>query len=208
MKTNNEYHDVQGPSAHNGIRWSKQELLHIGIAVAVLTLAFAIAINISPFWVGLLVAAVAVFTAFLPHELGHKRVAQRFGAWAEFRVFPLGLAVALITSFFGFVFAAPGAVYIQGRLTRKQNGLVSIAGPGINIAIAFIAIAASFLFPIGNLIGDILWAIGSLNAYLAAFNLLPIPPLDGSKVFEWNKAVWAGSIAIAALLAAVGYGLI
>jgi len=158
--------------------------------------------------VGLLLAAVAVFTGFLPHELGHKRVAQRFGAWAEFRVYPLGLAIALITSFFGFVFAAPGAVYVQGRLTPKQNGLVSIAGPGINIAIAFTAIAASILFPIGNLIGDILWAIGSLNAYLAAFNLLPIPPLDGSKVFEWNKGVWAGSIAIAVLLAAVGFGLV
>jgi Zn-dependent protease len=208
MKTDHEYSDVHGFAARDGINWSTEEFAHIGIAVAVLTLAFAIAIDSNPFWVGLLLAALAVLTGFLPHELGHKLVAQHFGARAEFRVFPLGLVVALISSFFGFVFAAPGAVYIDGRLSSKENGLVSLAGPGVNIAIASALIATSFLFPIGNLVGDTLWIVGSVNAYLAAFNLLPIPPLDGSKVFKWNKVVWIGSIAIAALLTALGYGLI
>ncbi len=203
-----EYSDVQRLGAHDRISWSTQEFVQIGIAVAVLTVAFAIAIDSSPFWTGLMLAALAVLTGFLPHELGHKLVAQRFGARAEFRVYPLGLAVALISSFFGFVFAAPGAVYIDGRLSSKENGLVSLAGPGINIAIASASIATSLLFPIGNLVGDALWIIGSVNAYLAAFNLLPIPPLDGSKVFKWNKVVWIGSIAIAALLTAIGYGFI
>jgi Zn-dependent protease len=30
-----------------------------------------------------------------------------------------------------------------------------------------------------------------LNLWLAAFNLLPFPPLDGFKVFSWKPAVWA-----------------
>jgi Zn-dependent protease len=30
-----------------------------------------------------------------------------------------------------------------------------------------------------------------VNVFLALFNLLPVPPLDGSKVFAWSKARWA-----------------
>jgi len=33
--------------------------------------------------------------------------------------------------------------------------------------------------------------VGSINFYLALFNLLPVFVLDGAKVFAWNKAVWA-----------------
>ena len=47
------------------------------------------------------ISLVAVSTGFLMHELMHKFVAQRYGAWAEFRVFPLGLMMAILFSFFG-----------------------------------------------------------------------------------------------------------
>jgi Zn-dependent protease len=33
--------------------------------------------------------------------------------------------------------------------------------------------------------------VGSINLYLAFFNLLPFFVLDGAKVFAWNKLVWA-----------------
>ncbi|MCD6434530.1 MAG: site-2 protease family protein, partial [Candidatus Diapherotrites archaeon] len=36
-----------------------------------------------------------------------------------------------------------------------------------------------------------------INFFLAFFNLLPVPPLDGSKVIVWNKFVWLITIAVA-----------
>ena len=74
--------------------------------------------------------------AFLLHELGHKLVAQKYGCQAEFRSFDQMLILAVIMSFFGFILAAPGAVLIQGRVSRKQNGIISATGPGVNLSLA------------------------------------------------------------------------
>ncbi|WP_211259700.1 site-2 protease family protein, partial [Thermococcus celericrescens] len=47
------------------------------------------------------------------------------------------------------------------------------------------------------------WVIkttATVNLWLAFFNLLPFPPLDGSKVVRWNAGYWAVSIGVAYLL--------
>ena len=50
-----------------------------------------------------------------------------------------GLILAIVTAAFGFVFAAPGAVYIQGEyISKEENGKISIAGPLINIGLAIL----------------------------------------------------------------------
>ena len=148
------------------------------------------------------VVLVGTATGFIFHELAHKYVAIHFGAHAEYRMwqYGLGLAVAM-AALFGIVFAAPGAVYIfSDNLSRKENGLISLAGPLTNIVlgIAF-ALALPFLAP-GNLLFDMVRFAASINFSLATFNLLPIFPLDGSKVFAWNPAAWLVSIASAFFL--------
>jgi Zn-dependent protease len=103
----------------------------------------------------------------------------------------MGIALALITSTFGFIFAAPGATYISGsNITERQNGVISLAGPATNVVIAF-------LFLLVGLVGTGIFievgAVGfEINLFLATFNLIPIMPLDGAKVFRWNKVIWAG----------------
>lgn len=93
------------------------------------------------------------------------------------------------------IFAAPGAVYITPRsyglgygITQKQNGLISISGPLANIVVAL-------LFLLFSGLGGFIGLVGStgfrLNAWLAAFNLLPFGALDGRKVFSWNRVIWA-----------------
>ena len=42
-------------------------------------------------------------------------------------------------SLLGFTLVAPGAVMIRGRVTRAQNGIISLAGPGTNFLIAAVA---------------------------------------------------------------------
>ena len=140
-----------------------------------------------------IISLVTVGSGFVLHELSHKFTAQRYGFWAEFRVWPLGLLLALVTSFIGFIFAAPGATYISGaNISVEENGKISLAGPLTNIGVA-VAFLPLFLFS-PDISG--FWGfLGSegvyINIFLALFNLLPVPPLDGSKVFAWNKLRWA-----------------
>lgn len=147
------------------------------------------------------IALAAVGTGFILHELAHKYVAIHFGAQAEYRAWSIGLLIALITSLFGFVFAAPGATYVYGgnNIGTRENGIISLAGPLTNIIIAILFFIPMMAFA-HNYIGQILSGVVFINLFLALFNLLPIPPLDGSKVFNWNKIVWAIAFLPLALL--------
>jgi Zn-dependent protease len=207
------------PTRYGGIRFGRTETIHILIAVAVLTFAFAMVfyggvltafegVEVIAFAVALGVSFVIVLTGFLLHELAHKFVAQRNGAWAEFRIFPLGLIMALIFSLTGFVFAAPGAVYIQGNISRRQNGIISLAGPLTNLVIGGLFLVGWLLIPGTGLLIFVLGQVGLVNLLFAAFNLIPIPPFDGSKVASWNIGVYLGILAVAVLLLLVGFGVI
>jgi Zn-dependent protease len=207
-----EYNTVYVPEGYGKIRFSRIEINHILIGVAALTLAFTIVLNPGlahdlhyknandaiPLTLG--VSAFVVLAGFLLHELGHKFVAQRYGAWAEFRMYPLGLMLAVMMSIFGVLFAAPGAVYIAGRVTKKQNGLISLAGPIVNLAIGGTFLIASLLTT-----GDVtivLSLIAVMSLFLAGFNLLPIPPLDGYKVAVWSIPIYAAMVVV------TGFGLL
>jgi Zn-dependent protease len=132
---------------------------------------------------------VTVGSGFVLHELSHKFVAQRYGYWAEFRMWPLGLVLALVTSLGGLIFAAPGATYISGaNISQPENGRISLAGPLTNVAVA--ALFLPFLFSSG-VYGDLGGLGVRINLFLAAFNLIPFGPLDGAKVFRWNTGLWA-----------------
>ena len=167
------------------------------IAVSTVALAFAFG-HFNQFFEALFVVGVA----FLSHELiGHKFVAQRYNAFAEYMMWPLGLALAVLTSFFGFIFAAPGAVYISpyhkkfafplAHLGKREYGIVSLAGPAVNIILGIIFLVGALVYEIG-----ILAFAAHISFFLAFFNLLPIPPLDGSKVIAWNKVYWGAAIAV------------
>lgn len=189
-------YDEQGalyiPPGYGKIRFSRKETTHILIAVAVLVFAFYMALTYGQTLTTdeslyyLAASAIAVVTGFLLHELAHKFLAQRYGAWAEFRVYPIGLIFALFFALLsGWVFAAPGAVYIQGRITKEQNGLISLAGPGLNLAFGLFCLALLVVLPL-----TIIFIIAWINLFLAAFNLIPFGPLDGAKVAKWNLGIY------------------
>jgi Zn-dependent protease len=180
-------------------RFSKIEIIHISISVLVLTVAFSFWLskglifnsNTDLILVSIPYAFGGVFTGFFFHEMSHKFMAQKFGLWAEYRLFPLGLILSLaIAIFTGFVFAAPGAVMFMGDSRYHETGKIAVAGPLSNIIVAFVSFPLFYFVFIETQFGALFGFICLINALLAVFNLLPFGPLDGVKVVKWNPTIW------------------
>ena len=142
---------------------------------------------------------IIIFSSIL-HEIAHGLVADRLGdptprLSGRLTLNPIPHIDPLMSILFPLLLLLSGSPVIFGaakpvpvdpynfRDGRKDTALVALAGPLTNILIAIIA---SFLirFLTVSPITMLLIPIFQLNLLLAIFNLLPIPPLDGSKVFS------------------------
>ncbi|WP_207589228.1 metalloprotease [Halomontanus rarus] len=184
-----------GTGTRSGLTFTSKELFDLGLAWVTLSVAFALLLNRSAAGIrieGLLETTALCFVtagvAFLLHELAHKVVAIHFGQVAEFRADYQMLFLAIMSALIGFLFAAPGAVYHRGRITVRENGLISLAGPLTNHGLALLFLPLLLFGP------GVLGRVGQLgvwiNLFLAAFNMIPFGPLDGKSVWNWNKAVF------------------
>jgi Zn-dependent protease len=188
------------------IRTSETEIKHLVIAWLAIAFAFTLILRrwypLSLFSV-FVISAVTVGFAFIFHELAHKVVAQRYGAWSEFRMAPHMLLLGIFTAFLGFIFVAPGAVMIfSPYLTREENGKIALAGPMTNVILAFLFFALFSLAPNG--IVGLIGTFGmTINTWLAAFNLIPVSVLDGRKVLAWDRRVYGVALGIAILALAL-----
>ncbi len=183
------------------------ELRDLIISWAVLTFAFAADDILRGELIGLVASAVAVATAFILHELAHREVARRYGLIARYRAWYLGLLLALVIALItakatgtSFVIAAPGAVYIFTRYYQPYipydiEGRIALAGPASNLAVGFIMLSIKH-FIANPLTYYVLDYVGSVNMWLAIFNLIPIPPLDGYKVLRYSVTTWAALIVL------------
>ncbi|MBI2651578.1 hypothetical protein HYX01_03845 [Candidatus Woesearchaeota archaeon] len=181
------------------INTSEREIKDLIKAWIAISIAFAVAMKgflMLNFYGIFIVASITVGTGFLLHELGHKLVAQRYGCFAEFRSFDNMLLLAIIMSFFGFIFAAPGAVMIHGPVGTRRNGKISAAGPIINLALATFFLAV-LLAANAKFIAAIAFYGFYINTWLALFNMLPFWNFDGIKILRWNKAVYFSIVMVA-----------
>ncbi|KQC09694.1 MAG: hypothetical protein APR62_13690 [Smithella sp. SDB] len=141
------------------------------------------------------ILSVLLLYSVIFHELAHGWIAYKMGdptaKWLGRLTLnpikhldPIGTLMLLIV---GFGWAKPVPVNLEniaGNKRRKGLILVSAAGITANIIFAFIAI---LLFRLtspdaAGMAGQILFLLAHINIILAAFNLIPIPPLDGSKI--------------------------
>ena len=142
------------------------------------------------------IIAIPALICITIHELAHGYVAYRLGDNTAKdmgrltlnpikHIDPIGLAMILVI---GFGWAKPVPVNM-GNFKNPKVGmaLTALAGPLSNIILAFIVIFIFVLLPApqdmtGVFIMQIIVRMALLNVALAIFNMLPIPPLDGSKI--------------------------
>lgn len=193
------------------VRFSRIELFQLAVAILALSLALTILYVRSAlpsfleapatlFGLFFATSLVAVGTGVGLHEIMHKVVAQRYGLAAEFRYNPMGLALAFVFAFIGFIYGAPGATWIAGQTTQEQDGRISAAGPGTNVVLAVVFLGLETLFSPESMLATIAYLIvvqaAFMNLVLAGFNMLPFMPLDGAKVWRWNKAAYLGIVGL------------
>ncbi len=136
--------------------------------------------------------------AMVIHEYAHAQVAVWLGDFTprmmgrltlnpKAHIDPLGM-LALFLVHFGW--AKPVMINPHNfKQPRRDDILVSLAGPGANLLMAFVALVALVLLSrVGvHITEGIYWVfmlIVEYNIGFAIFNLLPLPPLDGSHVLK------------------------
>ncbi|MCL2688027.1 MAG: metalloprotease [Methanobrevibacter sp.] len=198
-----------------GFDFSKNEIRDLIITFVVLTIAFSILCSeeFSEMPRVIPIVMIAVGLGSIAHEVAIKMSAMRFNFWAEYKASLPGLFIATITSFGGFVFSAPGSVYIYGNANNKQNGLICLSGVVSNALLTIVFLVLAVLmrrYGMGisgldtALIYDI-FEIGFItNGSMAFFNAFPFNSMDGAAVFKWNPIIWFIMIAFALAIVWVG----
>jgi len=144
-----------------------------------------------------LVLVPIVLVSLTLHELGHAYVAWKLGdptAKEQGRLTlnpiahldPLGTLMFVLTALIAnlpFGWARPVPVR-PGYFRRPKEGMaiVAAAGPAMNFLIALVCLAVIRHVELGNLTAEVVENAYIVNVILGLFNLIPVPPLDGSRI--------------------------
>lgn len=192
----------RGPGVSGAVRgWSASALAALAVASAA-----------QSFGGGMPAHGIALAIAFLIlslgiHEAAHGWVALQCGDTtardlgritlnpiAHIDPFMTVLLPAVLALTTGMIFGGAKPVpvtYSRLRHPLRDMALVALAGPASNLLLAavfFVALKSALTFgdyDPGSLLPSVLFACVYFNLLLTVFNLLPIPPLDGSRVMAW-----------------------
>ena len=129
---------------------------------------------------------LGVFFCVALHELGHSLVAQRYGYKVrDIVLYPIG-----------------GVASIEGNPRARQELAIALAGPAVNVVIAFLLFAylaatggaptPERIFTVRGFQGDPLTALLRANLFLVLFNMIPAFPMDGGRVLRAALALRIG----------------
>ena len=186
---------------YNGVN---QRVINIVLAIIILMGLFSMS---SGDWLYLILTLPAVIIAITFHEFAHAFAADRFGDTTARNQGRLSLNPIKHLDLFGFLlmmfahigWGKPVQVNPSNFNSNKSRGfceaMVSLAGPLMNFFLAVVSSAAYLLIiglapesftsaGIGNILLYLLSLLVTVNIGLGVFNLIPLPPLDGEKIFR------------------------
>lgn len=161
--------------------------------------------NALSIFMGVCVSAFVVFCVMPIHEYSHALVATRLGDQTArlsgrltlnpmAHISPWGAIMILLV---GFGYAKPVPVNVRNTKMKNKKvamALIALAGPLSNLIIGFLSVMVRYIIIVAasKRGGEMTTAIFALNIFfqysaiininLAVFNLIPIPPLDGSRI--------------------------
>lgn len=186
---------------YNGVN---QRVINIVLAIIILMGLYSMS---SSEWLHLLLTLPAVIIAVTFHEFAHAFAADRFGDTTPRNQGRLTLNPLSHLDPFGFLlmmfahigWGKPVQINPNNFNSNKSRGfceaMVSFAGPLMNFILAVVSCVAYILIiglavdsfvssNVGNIILYLLSILISVNIGLGVFNLIPLPPLDGEKIFR------------------------
>jgi len=148
------------------------------------------------------ILVIGLLYSIILHELAHGYVAEKLGDYTPryagrltlnplAHLDPIGFFLVPLLTYLasGFLIGWAKPVPINPYNFEKPDrdmALVAIAGPLTNIVIALILASFYKVFYFNGILLEPILPLIRLNLLLAIFNLIPIPPLDGSRVFLKN----------------------
>lgn len=161
--------------------------------------------NALSIFMGVCVSAFVVFCVMPIHEYSHALVATKLGDQTArlsgrltlnpmAHISPWGAIMILLV---GFGYAKPVPVNVRNTKMKNKKAamaLIALAGPLSNLIIGFLSVMIRYIIIVAasKRGGEMTTAIFALNIFfqysaiininLAVFNLIPIPPLDGSRI--------------------------
>lgn len=161
--------------------------------------------NALSIFMGVCVSAFVVFCVMPIHEYAHALVATKLGDQTArlsgrltlnpmAHISPMGAIMILLV---GFGYAKPVPVNVRNTKMKNKKvamALIALAGPLSNLIIGFLSVMVRYIiiYFASKRGGEVTTAVYALNIFfqyaaiininLAVFNLIPIPPLDGSRI--------------------------
>ncbi len=173
---------------------TRVELIAYAVALITLTLAFSYA-GSSTFSDLLILMPTVLATSVIVgvfKNLANEMIARALGVWSEHRVWLFGIATfTLTTLIFKTPFSSPSRIVSHSsQSTPHKLGLISSSSVVISLLLAAVFY---LLLQIGyTYIGSIGLAMCLL---MALFDILPLTPMNGRDIYDWNKAAW-GALAL------------
>jgi len=168
---------------------TKEEIVSYVVTVSILTLAFAYAK--APSLNQILESIPAILATSIAVSLVKTYaltfISRHIGVWTEYRLWYLGLSLfALSTLAFKVPFSSPSRLTRHSaKMTKRIGGMLS----SISIILAFVFALIFLILFVGGY-----RSIGSIGVIMCLtgvfFDTIPISPMSGKSIYDWNKIVW------------------